>query len=238
LFHKAVNSDQESLSQIHDFLWKLHAQREEARKVCLPAQPSKRIRPRVWPHPNPERLVVTTDRPLPLEQLTGRRRLPHLASANGLPFLRCKKPQSPFLSRVLRDKANQKQRRIDLLASLEGQLEIAKEESAWEANVRAALLDNEVGNGREQMKWLNSQVGKEYTEGGWESVVTHATKQVLSAGLAEADKWLERGKMLAIIEEKERELWQKERAQRIAGTKLKREESRLRIADTGGERIL
>lgn len=46
----------------------------------------------------------------PYAKTTGPRHVPILASANGIPFLRIKKPQPPVLSRVLRQAL---QRRID-----------------------------------------------------------------------------------------------------------------------------
>lgn len=120
-------------------------------------------------------------------------------------------------------------------------MEIAHEESTWEENVRAALAENEAGDVREQkgstMAWLNSQAGKEYTEGGWEKVVANAERQVYLAALSESEKWLDRGKVLAVIEEKEKELWKKERAQRIDEHELKKKESRSKRAHTGGERL-
>jgi hypothetical protein len=121
--------------------------------------------------------------------LTGRRRVPILVNANWLPFLRFKKPQSPYLTRVLRDKLLQKQRRMNALVGVEDVAEIGEAEAAWERVVRKEVegeleeLEEGGGNGegarrwfdrvvdrqgqRERMiKWLNEGDGREFGEVG------------------------------------------------------------------------
>ena len=46
--------------------------------------------------------------------------------------LRFKKPQSPFLSRIIRDHQTQRERRFDLLYALEHQLVLARSEDEWD----------------------------------------------------------------------------------------------------------
>ena len=47
--------------------------------------------------------------------------------------LRFKKPQSPFLSRVIRDHQTQRERRFDLLYALEHQFVLARSEDDWDS---------------------------------------------------------------------------------------------------------
>ena len=83
--------------------------------------------PIVWPRPaTPEALSR------PHISISGRRHIPKLVNANGIAHLRFKKPQSPFLSRVIRNKISQRERRFDLLYSLESQLIIAQSEDEWD----------------------------------------------------------------------------------------------------------
>ena len=64
---------------------------------------------------------------------TGRRhRVPTLVSACRFPMLRFQKPQPKNLSRVLRDKIIQRNRRYQNIAQLEGDVVVAEREDAWD----------------------------------------------------------------------------------------------------------
>ena len=79
-----------------------------------------------------------TLRPLPLAQLKGGvRKLPLLESGNGIPFLRLGKPQSPVLSRVVRQKGMRLQKKVAQRKELvEEDLVVAKEEDQWDVLMR------------------------------------------------------------------------------------------------------
>lgn len=79
-----------------------------------------------------------TLRPLPRAQLTGGvRKLPLLESGNGIPFLRLGKPQSPVLSRVVRQKGARLQKQIAKRKALtEEDLVAAREEDQWDGLMR------------------------------------------------------------------------------------------------------
>ncbi|MCJ1248368.1 hypothetical protein MMC30_005585 [Trapelia coarctata] len=83
--------------------------------------------PVVWPRPD---VPSVLSRPFP--SVTGKRHIPKLVDTNGLPFLRFKKPQSPFLSRVLRDKIKLRQKRYDRIKLLEEQITLAETEDEWD----------------------------------------------------------------------------------------------------------
>ncbi len=68
----------------------------------------------------------------PFTKLSGRRHIPILVNANKVPFLRLTKPQSPFLSRIIRDTVEKRERRILIADRLAGEIPIAKDEDVWD----------------------------------------------------------------------------------------------------------
>lgn len=69
-------------------------------------------------------------RPLPLAELSGgRRRVPNIELANGIPFLRVGKPQSHWLANYLRRRSMTRQKRITVKVELE---DVARSEARWE----------------------------------------------------------------------------------------------------------
>ena len=79
------------------------------------------------PYPGAPR---TLDRPF--RNLSGRRHVPILVNANRVPFLRLKKPQSPFLSRIIRDIVKTRERRIRREATLACEIPITEDEDQWD----------------------------------------------------------------------------------------------------------
>ena len=55
-----------------------------------------------------------------------------LVNANQVPFLRLKKPQSPFLSRIILDTIKTRQKRIDKAEKLASELPFAEDEDEWD----------------------------------------------------------------------------------------------------------
>lgn len=82
---------------------------------------------RVWLYPGASK---TLDRPF--TRLSGRRRVPKLVNANRVPLLRFKKPQSPFVGRIIRDTIDTRERRITLAEQLDKQLPMAVDEDEWD----------------------------------------------------------------------------------------------------------
>ncbi|KAF1951487.1 hypothetical protein CC80DRAFT_207945 [Byssothecium circinans] len=110
------------------------------------------------PDPSKKRLVecLPLDRAVlnvrPYAKVSGPRHVPILASANGVPFLRLKKPQPPALSRILRQKL---QTRIDNFDSrilfANYWLPLGRYEDDWDD-----ILKRECGVGREgHMRWAD-----------------------------------------------------------------------------------
>ncbi|KMK54918.1 DNA repair protein (Rad1) [Aspergillus fumigatus Z5] len=69
-------------------------------------------------------------RPRPV--VNGRRRVPVLVSARGIPFLRIKKPQPKNLSGVIRTKLDKRWRRIERRDKLGVEILFAKDEDEWD----------------------------------------------------------------------------------------------------------
>ena len=79
------------------------------------------------PYPGASR---TLDRPFP--NVSGRRGVPTLVNANRVPFLRIKKPQPPFLSRIIRSIVKTRNHRILKGEKLANELLYAQDEEEWD----------------------------------------------------------------------------------------------------------
>ncbi|KAL5391581.1 hypothetical protein PMIN06_003168 [Paraphaeosphaeria minitans] len=119
----------------------------DALKTLIPSLPRRIVRSssrRRTPKPPPDASVRDHGAVLPPEKAllnvrpyaktTGPRHVPILASANGIPFLRIKKPQPPVLSRVIRQAL---QRRIDnfhdRILYLNYWIPLSNHEDEWDA---------------------------------------------------------------------------------------------------------
>lgn len=108
--------------------------RTSARPEDLPLSPQTRTaraqrapKRHVAPYPG-----ATPTLSRPFLNLSGRRQVPFLVDANQVPFLRLKKPQPLFLSRIIRDNVNARERRLTLEARLASELPIARDEDEWD----------------------------------------------------------------------------------------------------------
>lgn len=96
------------------------------------------------------------DRPLPLDRLSGKRHVPVLFSANGIPVLRVKKPQPQSLSGMIRNRVKQRQNRQDLRWSLTEDLDVAATEDQWEELVAENNdQEKELGGRQQESKWVD-----------------------------------------------------------------------------------
>ncbi|KAJ6083998.1 Complex 1 LYR protein [Penicillium sp. IBT 16267x] len=68
----------------------------------------------------------------PRTKVRGKRQVPVLVNARGVPFLRIKKPQPRNLSGVIRSKLEKRWHRIELRERLQVELLFAKDEDAWD----------------------------------------------------------------------------------------------------------
>jgi hypothetical protein len=111
---------------------------------------------------------VLGTRPLPQEKLKEgkRRRIPVLTKATLVPFLRFKKPQSPFLSRVLRDKIRGKQRRFDRMGEVGERGLLGEREEEWEGIVGKQFSGRHERVERGERDWAEVWNEGKVVEGG------------------------------------------------------------------------
>lgn len=159
----------------------------------------------MWAYPDAPKVLDV--RPLPLEKLSGRRHVPILTAASGFPFLRFKKPQSPFLSRVLRNKMKQKHNQFEKILELEGEEEnIAAWEDKWESTV-LKQLERE---GRAGEEWVDEEQWG--SPDGWRRELRIARAGIWKKMDDEGEKAKEMAAKMMEIMDKERELYEAERS--------------------------
>ncbi|POS84645.1 hypothetical protein EPUL_003055, partial [Erysiphe pulchra] len=207
-----------AIQQVHSFLHTIALEAEAARGNCAQPRCNLNKRQRVWPLPGVPRVVDT--RPLPLEKILSRRRhVPSLVlTSGGFPFLRFKKSQSPYLSRVIRDKVNQKQKMLDQSSFLEETEELGKTEDTWD-NIVLSEIDRSVKGGIDEGgvdQWWTENWGKSLGEDerSWVAATSEVRKKYdinIKADRAHAKLF---GENLIRIRDEEKKLWQLERTQR------------------------
>jgi len=145
-------------------------------------------------------------RPRPAAALTGVRKVPKLVNANALPILRWKKPQPESLSRVIRDKVNQKQRRMTMRNELQDYgLPMGQWEDEWDRLVR------EQGGGREEEE-----------EPRWAEAVRLGIRGLVRDVEELKVRGKEMARRMAEIVERERELAEGERRERLEKRRAER----------------
>ncbi|KAL3476342.1 hypothetical protein BJX99DRAFT_227931 [Aspergillus californicus] len=80
--------------------------------------------------PHPDKIPILS-RPRPV--VSGRRRVPHLANARGVPFLRINKPQPKFLSAIIKAKLDRRWKMILRKDKMELETLFANDEDQWDA---------------------------------------------------------------------------------------------------------
>ncbi|KAG4441684.1 hypothetical protein IFR05_002818 [Cadophora sp. M221] len=209
LLNAAGTGNATALTQIHDFLDTLLEQKVAARKACTqpPPRPTSALKARLRAYPGAQRVVDM--RPLPLEKLSGNRHVPSLAVATHAPFLRFKKVQSPYLSRVLSQKVKQKQKRNNWMDELAAEVEMGYLEGEWEDNVLEAVMGE--GRWRESEELEREGWGD---EDGWEQEPTRSKILVYKEIGREYKRAKDLADRMLSVVEKERELWEQERRDR------------------------
>ncbi|KAL8949654.1 MAG: hypothetical protein Q9222_004255 [Ikaeria aurantiellina] len=104
---------------------------------------------RRWPHPEAKRVLDGLPPPAPGKT----RKVPTLVNANHIPFLRFKKPQSPFLSHMIRKKTIEREKRIDKMQALQQWLSWAEDEDQWESFLEKT---NGISNDDDGTQWASA----------------------------------------------------------------------------------
>jgi hypothetical protein len=162
----------------------------------------------------------------PYEHISGRRHVPILVSGNGEPFLRFKKPQSQYLSRIIRQKIEQRDKWWSAYWRMEAEVGMAEMEDVWEELVAEAAEGEGVGFEREN---------------GWERLVKEEMKRVMGNIEKKNKENIIRAEMLQRIVDLERLMAERERVERMlekSGKRLERfrrlvEESRKVLEGSG-----
>ncbi|ESZ97465.1 hypothetical protein SBOR_2154 [Sclerotinia borealis F-4128] len=211
LLRTAGDGDLDSRNQIYELL--RYRKNVAATSAQLPQPPKLKIR---YPEAIPGVPKLLDVRPLPFEKLSGPRHVPIFARAMASNFLRIQKPQSPYLSRVLRDKIETRQKRIDHRLRIELLEEIAIAENIWEDIVEDQLEKE----GLSVDNWNKKQPGLGWGVGDWEKDLQFADDSLKCLLSADALKVVEMSKLQLEIVDQEKELWRQERGQRRHDKKL------------------
>ena len=130
----------------------------------------------------------------PYPSISGPRHIPKLAHATGIPFLRFKKPQSPYLSRIITDKIKKRERRLILFNDMMDKAVLADKEDDWDDILcRTCGLDSAQEDGR------------------WATPFLDAAREVAAKKNMEEDKAIELARKMYEIVEQEKALAGKER---------------------------
>ena len=152
--------------------------------------PAKTSPPRLWPYPGATRVL---DRPY--ANISGKRHVPKLVNANRVPILRFKKPQSPFLSRIIRDTVKTREARLSLCVKLHDLLRYAHDEDEWDR-----ILSKQV------------KIRQKNPEEHWSSETQRALNDVVSLQTAAGNKRVAIAAQMQAIIEKEKELAMEEKS--------------------------
>lgn len=152
------------------------------------------------------------DRPRPLEQLSGKRHVPVLFNANQIPVLRVQKPQPESLTRFLRQRIEQRDKRHIRRWQLYSDRAIAELEDEWDGIVQANDLTPQIGY---SVNAANDQVNPTVSkEPSWSKIVKDAIAEVQKGLSEEKRKNREMGEKMQGVVDRERGMFEKERAER------------------------
>ncbi|PQE12616.1 dna repair protein [Rutstroemia sp. NJR-2017a BBW] len=206
LLRTAGDGDSSSRSKIYELLKHRLDIANASRQI--PRSPKPEIR---YPEAIPGAPKLLNVRPLPLEKLSGRRHVPIFASTSCNNFLRIQKPQSPYLSRVLRDKYQQRQTRQAAREKIAELRVLAAQENQWEYIVSKQMEEE----GLSVHDWQKKQPGLlDWGANTWELDLRKAEAGLTAALNEEQMKAVELSRRQLELVEEERELWRKEKADR------------------------
>lgn len=159
--------------------------------------------------------------------------MPKLLQVSGVPFLRIKKPQSPYLSHVLSQKEKRKDRRWSLIELCDEEQAFTKTEDEWERVVKK-LAEKQ---GRKD--WIEAE-GSEWT-GGWEEneewslAAEQAKHGIVEAMTVDMYKHRKIGKRMMQILEQEQALFDQEKLNRQMAKSAERKARKAGVSPIGSE---
>ena len=173
-------------------------------------------------HPGSKPVI---ERPLPLSEIKGgKRRVPNLVSAQGVPFLRYRKPQPISLSRVIKQKQGLDQKRLTQQEGLRADTIIAQWEDEWDEVTEAHKGEE---RGQNQDRLVASQASTDFTadevrEESWRHEPTIAEVELYQQMKETDRKNAELGRQMWGVLAKERELAEQEKREAKIQRRLKR----------------
>ncbi|KAI6716924.1 hypothetical protein JHW43_000657 [Diplocarpon mali] len=209
LIHAASTGNRPAVAQIHDLLRLLDAQALAGREACTQPVPRDIKKHKASLRAYPGAAKVVESRPLPLSKISKVRHVPSLTVATWLPFLRFKKRQSPYLSRVLTAKIKQRVKRSQHLEDLADMIEMGEMEDLWDDFV-LEQVERERG-----VDGVMEFVQEGWDEGElWRTESEYSRYVVSQAMERESQRVAVLGNKFMGILEWEKELWADERVQR------------------------
>jgi len=205
----AVAGEEESKSYIVDLLERAPEKIKQSPPTVVPKHLQKQLDKRRKAETRASELakekkrVSIFDRPLPLEKLSGRRRVPVLYSAQKIPVLRFSKPQPENLSGYLAHRVRVRQKRHDTRHRLEEELDLARTEDRWDA-LMAEELD--------ESRWVQ--------EPAWSAAPGLARRDVNERLAEEKRKNRDMAEVMQGMVDRERALYDEERAGRKEAKRL------------------
>ncbi len=165
------------------------------------------------------------ERPLPLSEIKGgKRHVPELIAAHGVPFLRYSKPQPVSLSRIIRQRGRRHQKWWTQKEELEADRKVAEWEDEWDDIVEDQAADERRPNHYNTAPWQWSYgSGKvDRSESTWSYEVQVAENEVMQTIRAEDRYYADMGKKMWEVVIKERELAAQEKREAKAQKRIER----------------
>ncbi|KAJ9663776.1 hypothetical protein H2201_005497 [Coniosporium apollinis] len=199
-----------------------------ARLTRPPKKPTAKSRKPTPDHLPPEAKTLDV---CPRPTVSGIRGVPKLVNAGGVPILRFKKPQPSGLSRLIKDKIQQRQDMFDRINAMQDiWIPLAEAEDAWDG-----ILKERFGVTDTQSQGLDSD------EPGWSDVMRQTVEQSFEWYDAQKEKVRNTAIRMQDIIDQEIELVRQEkavRAEKRRGEKLARRAERRRLAASSSEKAL
>ena len=208
----AANGSAAANLQIHDLL-----RLQEQKRIISKAQPLPvpRERPRVWPYGEGKKIDEL--RPRMREELggSGKRKvpIPVIVATSASPFLRFRKPQSPYLTRVLNDKIEDAKKRGQMVIRMQGEEEIGEAENKWDSLLNKALLVTRVQTTERPVDATSDEIS-------WAKAPKEISQRIQKTKEKAMKSNTRRGDQMMILMEKERQLRDAEKIERRRNRKI------------------
>ncbi|KAK3070217.1 hypothetical protein LTR53_010838 [Teratosphaeriaceae sp. CCFEE 6253] len=199
----AVAGDEKSQNYVAELLRKAPARVKQAPSIIFDDDVMHELKRRV--HERPEAHKKPSDalfaRPLLLSQLSGKRHVPVLYNAQGIPVLRLSKPQPESLSGYINHRVQRKQKRHDTRQRLDVEGDLAWREDEWDG-----ILAEQTG--------VVDGSGEKARERGWGHEIGAAKREVFKKLEEDSERNRVMAEKMQAVVDREEEQARVEREQR------------------------